>query len=272
MAEKLARIRPTWYNTLVESHNMMYDREQSTLSHLCDSTPHDLRQGVLFYQKPPIKKAAVVAAARAIHSEVSTVNDSDSTLYHDLRQVHTVLELEAWAEENGIGRNPLDLWQPIGFIYRLGDDLAYLSAGAGPLTHVEADELLEQIAAFYEFVAPDFFDDLQRRREEFASSRPALNNAPTKYVPKKQSGYVYLLRSIDLYKIGVTTRSVEDRIRELARVIPHDIFLVTSIQSDDIMQLESDLHQRYAHKRKSGEWFELDAYDVAEIEELGGVA
>lgn len=67
MAEKLARIRPTWYNTLVESHNKMYDREQSTLPHLCDSTPHDLRQGVLFYQKPPIKKAAVVAAARAIH-------------------------------------------------------------------------------------------------------------------------------------------------------------------------------------------------------------
>lgn len=91
MAEKLARIRPTWYNTLVESHNKMYDREQSTLPHLCDSTPHDLRQGVLFYQKPPIKKAAVVAAARAIHSEVSTVNDSDSTLFPYRRQPRTSL-------------------------------------------------------------------------------------------------------------------------------------------------------------------------------------
>ena len=81
------------------------------------------------------------------------------------RQVHTMAELEAWAAERGVGINPLDIWQPVGFIYRLGNDHAYLSMGAGPLTHAESDELLEQIAAFYELLAPDFFDDLQRDRK-----------------------------------------------------------------------------------------------------------
>lgn len=76
------------------------------------------------------------------------------------------------------------------------------------------------------------------------------------------NGYVYLVEDGRRYKIG-RTRSVEDRIPELSNQSSHRIDLVHKIATDDPPGIEKYWHERFADKRKYGEWFDLDVRDVA---------
>ena len=107
-------------------------------------------------------------------------------------------------------------------------------------------------------------------RAEYASVVPLCDN----YVPRgpdepneperdgKQIGFVYLMRSAKFYKIGkayVTGR----RHRQLAIQMPESLILVHEIKTDDPFGIEAYWHNRFADKRRNGEWFELTAADVA---------
>ena len=80
-------------------------------------------------------------------------------------------------------------------------------------------------------------------------------------------GTVYLLCELsdsERYKIGVATRSIEDRLRELSTGNSHEIHLVNKYESEHYKKIESWLHRRYANYKTEGgtEWFNLPAEDV----------
>lgn len=107
-------------------------------------------------------------------------------------------------------------------------------------------------------------------REEFVSVVALCDG----YVPRSgddseeleredtRDGFVYLMRSAKFYKIGkanVTGR----RHRQLAIQMPESLILVHEIKTDDPFGIEAYWHNRFADKRRNGEWFELTAADVA---------
>ena len=85
-----------------------------------------------------------------------------------------------------------------------------------------------------------------------------------------KAGYVYLVRfgKTDYYKIG-HTNDIDRRINvEIAPKMPEEPEIIHTIKTKDRFKLESELHKRYADKRKNGEWFELSQDDIDYIRSL----
>lgn len=84
------------------------------------------------------------------------------------------------------------------------------------------------------------------------------------------AGYVYLmhLETTPYYKIG-RSKNPQQRISEVGgAVLPLNITLVHKIASGDSRASERELQRRFKSKRHRGEWYTLDASDVAYICEL----
>ena len=75
-------------------------------------------------------------------------------------------------------------------------------------------------------------------------------------------GFVYLLKCGKFYKIG-KTNTAGRREYELAVQLPEKSKTVHVIRTDDPSGIEAYWHKRFETKRRNGEWFDLDALDVA---------
>jgi hypothetical protein len=85
---------------------------------------------------------------------------------------------------------------------------------------------------------------------------------------KSSNSIVYLLKTKDAYKIGVTTTTIEKRIKQLQTGNPNIISCVyyEKVSCDKTMYaIEKMLHKEYKHKNILGEWFTLSNDEVNQI-------
>jgi hypothetical protein len=75
-------------------------------------------------------------------------------------------------------------------------------------------------------------------------------------------GFVYLIKSGRFYKVG-KSNSAGRREYELSIQLPERVETVHVIRTDDPSGIEEYWHKRFADKRLNGEWFNLDAADIA---------
>lgn len=94
---------------------------------------------------------------------------------------------------------------------------------------------------------------------DLATRTPMAGPEPRSRTAK---GYVYLIRSLDMYKIGKAS-DLEARMKTYRTENPHGLEMVAaSGQVIDPSALERSLLERFAGKSVVGEWHRLEADDV----------
>jgi hypothetical protein len=80
-------------------------------------------------------------------------------------------------------------------------------------------------------------------------------------------GYVYFIRhgDDDVFKIGITSGNVEDRLRQLQTGTPEKLTLYTYIKHPDPAIKERELHEKLKDRRINGEWFGLSPQEIRDI-------
>lgn len=76
-----------------------------------------------------------------------------------------------------------------------------------------------------------------------------------------------MVNQYDKYKIGFTTRSVDQRTKELQTGSDSKLSVVHVYESELAKEIETVLHRNFAHKRMEGEWFALDPDDVLKFKD-----
>lgn len=74
----------------------------------------------------------------------------------------------------------------------------------------------------------------------------------------------------DFYKIGVTTGSIENRIKKLQTGNGGEIHVVSWFKTAYPFKVEKLLHSKFGSKREVGEWFSLSDEDVFNFQETCG--
>ena len=81
------------------------------------------------------------------------------------------------------------------------------------------------------------------------------------------TGWLYLLQSGDsnMFKIGLTVRSVEKRIAQLSTGSPVDITLIKAwkVPTKKLKVTEAAVHKEFNYRRIKLEWFNFDDADQA---------
>jgi T5orf172 domain len=73
-------------------------------------------------------------------------------------------------------------------------------------------------------------------------------------------GYIYLIhaKGTKLYKIGMTNRSIESRLKQLNGMqSPHELILTHSIEVSNVREAEKYFHKLYFNCRYHNEWFKF---------------
>lgn len=74
---------------------------------------------------------------------------------------------------------------------------------------------------------------------------------------------VYLVESEDgFHKIGFTRRDINKRIKELQISNANKLTPLKTYNTEYGSKIEKYLHRYFSHKKKQGEWFELDNDDI----------
>ncbi len=141
--------------------------------------------------------------------------------------------------------------------------LALFDAGGQIVQWEEILNILEAAKPFYSRISPSNIAEFNGRPKTIVHG---LEASPPK-TSQPISGHVYLMKCGPHCEIGAS-KDPDLRLAQLSTKPPFDIELLHTIPTDDMYTLESKLHDRFADKRKNGEWFELAPEDVEYIKGL----
>lgn len=83
-------------------------------------------------------------------------------------------------------------------------------------------------------------------------------------------GYVYLIcdNSTETYKVGMTKKKPEVRLKELKTGNSNELFIVSFYESNHYKIIETLFHRRFKHFCENREWFSLPNDIIFKFKEL----
>ena len=147
-------------------------------------------------------------------------------------------------------------------------DLPQMYGDFNKLLTLESSKLLDPIFYFYNTEyqdlwkksKEDFFNQYSLRENFIQSNFNIKNTISIEGVTNKSSGFVYLIRNQDIFKIGIT----ENLLNRMSQLEPDEIIDV--IKCSNFRELERDLHRDYKEFRiPQTEYFRLNENQLLEV-------
>jgi hypothetical protein len=163
------------------------------------------------------------------------------------------------SEQNGVinlrGYGP-------ALIFSVGPDGLQPLAQDGEIpTHEEIAALICDVLRWYTQHSPEDIARLNAAEAaRYERSVAAIRNGRPQH--PEHPGVVYLIRSGEHYKIGMSRRWSRRR-QDFGLRLPHPVEVIETIETNSPRALERYWHEAFAAKRVNGEWFSLTADDVA---------
>ncbi len=105
----------------------------------------------------------------------------------------------------------------------------------------------------------------QEEKEYFARKQKAQEDKIKREQEQRtKAGTIYIVSNGRKYKIGKTT-NVMQRLKGLQTSSAEVLEVVLECEIEGYNIIEKLIHERYAHKRVSGEWFDLEVQDLEDI-------
>ena len=111
------------------------------------------------------------------------------------------------------------------------------------------------------------YNDKVNYNKTLELEQSTLEEYATKPLTKKESGYVYLYKSGEHYKIGRSKSPTARRVKYITEN-PNKIDVLLEVKVNNYKEQEAELLNLYKNKKHRGEWFCLNAKDVKKIQTL----
>jgi hypothetical protein len=150
-----------------------------------------------------------------------------------------------------------------GMFWRDVEEMMYRST-----TRPEDADVIEKLEtlATYKYVDPETREAARGALKRLITGNLLQRQKTVKKPAKPIGGLVYIARSGEYHKIGLTS-DFERRREELTKNTPLEITWAYLIPTSDMHKLEKTLHEKYKNKRHKGEWFNLSETDLKEIQD-----
>lgn len=132
---------------------------------------------------------------------------------------------------------------------------------------IKLGDAVYSLKFIYPKLAAKLEKKLEQARREFEEMQKqvAVSVQENRGLTEGMDGFVYLIKAENgLYKIG-KTKNVSKRMQPFSVSFPMKWELIHYFQSLNYTAAEQALHKKYADKRNTGEWFELQPEDAAYI-------
>lgn len=176
-------------------------------------------------------------------------------------------QLNGAFDESAILEKYIRLAQELGklptkgdLIFRTNNDPKFPHASTYEKRFGSKIELIKKLGEFCK--SRNEYKDVALLCIEYISSNGNVSEDVSHNSSISEDGYVYLIKSGRFHKIG-RANSAGRREYELALQLPEKASTVHVIRTDDPNGIEAYWHNRFAAKRKNGEWFELNATDIS---------
>ena len=124
----------------------------------------------------------------------------------------------------------------------------------------EIDIIIEIFEGLKEKMTNKEINEYNKKSREIMIDNARENNNRKELIIK-QEGYIYLLKSKNLYKIG-RTKCLKDRMKSYTTENPFGVRLIIQKKVNDYIGIESKLLKKLKDKQVKGEWFKLDKKDI----------
>lgn len=130
--------------------------------------------------------------------------------------------------------------------------------------HEKIDKMIDRLLELKNTITDN---EIKKCNEKFWEDfwKRCKQSSKEKIVRKsKISGYIYIIKCKNFYKIG-RTKSFKNRLNDYNDAYPFKIKVIRQIQVDDYVKVETTLLRKFRHKRVKGEWFKFSNDDLVQL-------